>query len=310
MQDVKFENIITRTATPLQKENETFERKKNTKALLYTLGTLALLLLLMAFKTWEKPAPELPLKEDLVQVEIKVDDINLGNDLNGGEGKIQPLVKGDFSPPDAGRPEPKTTPANDSKEEPADPETNDKDNDDAAAVPKPTVRPTKPSTTITDKPISQKPIVNNTQVNNAPPAPKPKVGGPWKRPNGTGTGNGSDVDNGLKNQGNGRGIGDAGDPNGTPNGTGTRITNASLSNRSEIQRLTSQSGTNYRGKATLQLRVDENGRVTNVGSIVLSPANSESRAAKAYLRETVIPKMKFPAGADGRSGTYVFDFDF
>lgn len=304
MQDVKFENIVPRTKNLAKIQAQKFEREKNTKAFIYAVITFSLLFLLFFIKNWPPPIEnQPPPKEDLV--EVLIDDANLGNDINGALGDIQPLIKGDFAPPDAGNPTPTKNESSPDLEEPADPIINDKNNDDAPEVDKPPFRPKNPSNTI--KPATTPTPNPRVPVNNAPPAPpRPRATMGTPRTGGTGNGNGSDVDNGFRNQGNGRGTGDQGNPYGTPNGTGTRLSNANLRNSGEIERLTNQSGTNYKGKVTLTLRVDDNG---NVASIISNSPSPASREAKSFA-STIAYKMKFPSGADGRTARIVLDFDF
>ncbi len=301
MEDKKFAQMhtVTKSAFKILEAKEVTD--KNRKAAILTIVSASLIFLIsFTVKLPPTPIPDPPIVDKYVDVTID-DNINLGNDANGALGKIQPLMKGDFSPPqqvdyNVSKPLPQQY------EAPADPATNERQTEDVAEVPKPRVKPPVVGRVMTSN--------NNPPRQNAPihttPAPRPRAAMGTPRPGGTGQGNGADRDNGFKNQGNGNGNGDAGNPFGTPNGTGQRLSNANLKNNGEIERLTSQSGTNYKGKVTLKLRVDENGSVTSVLSASPSPYNSE---AKSFANQ-VAYKMKFPSGADGRNATIVLDFDY
>jgi hypothetical protein len=303
MKDVKFEDIKPRLPDDAKVQEEIFERKKNFRALIYAVSITVFLFLIFIFISWKTPEPILPIKEDLV--EISLDDINLGNDLNGGMGNIQPLVKGDFASSDVADRQQKQTEANNQSTDVSDPVTDDKDNQDAPDIYKPLFKPAHPSRNVNNTPPAQ----NNNSNTNTPTTPaKAKAGGPWKRPNGTGTGNGAETDNGFKNQGNGTGTGDRGNPFGTPNGTGTRLTNANLKNRGEVERLASQSGTNYKGTVTLKVRVDENGNASLISAAV-NPVTASSAAAKSFAKG-IVSNMRFPAGADGREAMIHLEFDY
>jgi outer membrane biosynthesis protein TonB len=297
MKDINFADIETKEKSNLKKVAEKEEVSKNQKAFTYmaiVAGTIFLIFFIIKL-----PAAKLETQikeENLIEIEIE-DPINLGNDANGALGDIQPLIKGDFAPPDA-TPESNPKPSAETEEPTPPPLTND-NNTDAVEVPKakknPPVSINKPprTTTTTSRPTP----------NTAPPRPRASMGTP--RPGGTDNGNGATTDR-FGTQGNGRGNGDQGNPFGTPNGTGQRLSNANLKNSGEITRLTEQSGTNFKGKVTLVLRVDDDGNVTGINSN--SPAPS-SKEAKTFA-SSIAYKMKFPAGADGRTATIVLDFDY
>ncbi len=302
MNDIPFSEIEKKaTSFNIKKIAEKEEVTKNQQAFSYMAIVASVIFFIFFMLKLPAAKLEAQVKEDTyVEVEIE-DPINLGNDANGALGDIQPLIKGDFAPPDA---TPETTPAPPTNEpvyEPTPtPVTNDRDND-AVEVPKPKKNPPVRINNPTPRTISTPKPTNPTP---APPKPRASMGTP--RPGGTGNGNGANVDNGISRQGNGNGTGDQGNPFGTPNGKGQRLSNVNLKNSGEIERLTNQSGTNYKGKVTLKLRVDENGSVTSILSNSPSPFNKE---AKAFAQTTAY-KMKFPTGADGRTATIVLDFDY
>ncbi|MBL7729269.1 MAG: hypothetical protein JNM68_16355 [Dinghuibacter sp.] len=292
-----------------KQQKEAFEKKKNTEAAAWTIGITTALLLLFFLVSWKTPEPELPIKEDLVYVDLG--ELNLGN-TDEGKGDIQPLIPGDFAAEQQQTAPVKSAPA--APEEAADPLTDDDNNDDAPEIVKQVQKPTTQSNRIADRQVS--PVKTNTPTSTTPPAepvrtpPKPKA--QMSLPGRTGTGgNNADDYNNSRSQGNGNRFGDQGDPNGSPTGTGTgprRLTNTHIRNWGEIARLTNQSGTNYRGRITLSLRVDENGAVTSITGISASPVSDGSAEAKSFAR-TVAYKIKYSPGADGRTATAVLNFN-
>ena len=298
MIDTKFDDINNSPINIAKQQAIQFERSKNSKALLYTIVIAAILFIIFITVSWQKPEPELPLKEDLVEIAISDDIVNLGNQMEG-KGDIQPLAKGDYAPldpaPVSTQPEPNTTP-------PDDPLVDDNNNEEPTTVNKPTVKP--PVTRVNPKPVANT-IATNPKPNPTPAPPQPK--GLFKKNNGTGTGgNNATTNNDSYSQGNTNGNGDKDEYNGSPTGSGSRITNANPTNRGEIERLAEQSGTNYKGKVKLVVRVDENGNVTQVLQNSPSPASKE---AKTFANQ-VAYKLKYTKGADGRNIQFTLDFDF
>jgi hypothetical protein len=306
MEDVKFDHIVTRVANNAKLKEAAFERQKNWKAFLYAAIISSVLFILFIMISWKTPTPELPLKEDLVEVvleNIDIEPINLGNSETGN-GDVQPLLKGEAAPLEESNTPPQ--PKSESTEEPADPVVDDNNNDDAPVVNKPVNRPKNPSRNLntTSPTINKNPVVNNTTVK-SPPSPKPK--GLFRSPNGTGNGGNSNETNNKDGFGkNENGI--QGDPNGVNGGRGKILTNANLKNRGQVESLTNQSGTNYKGKVILTLNVDENGNAS-LSSISTTNASTGSNDAKSFAR-SIVSTMKFPSGADNRTARIVLDFDY
>lgn len=288
-----------------KQQKQEFERQKNAKAMGYTAGISALLLLLFFFTSWKTPEPELPIKEDLVYVDLG--ELNLGN-KEEGMGDIQPLIPGDFAPEQQQTAPVKSAPA--APEEAADPLMDDDDNEDAPEIVRQNQRSNSPSRTIADRQVSNT-RTNNPPTNNPPAEPTPAPPRPraqMTRPNATGPGgNNADDYNNSRSQGNGDRFGDQGDPNGSPTGTGTgprKLTNSHIVNKG----IMNQEGTSFKGTVTLNLRVDENGTVTGVASVSASPASDASAEAKSFARG-IANKIKFSPGAADRTATVKLNFN-
>lgn len=289
-----------------KQQQQEFERQKNAKAMGYTAGVTALLLLLFFFTSWKTPEPELPIKEDLVYVDLG--ELNLGN-KDEGMGDIQPLIPGDFAPEQQETAPVKSAPA--APEEAADPLTDDDNNDDAPEIVKQNQRTNSPSRNIADRQVTSQ-RTNNPPTNNPPAEPTPAPPRPraqMTRPNASGTGgNNADDYNNSRSQGNGNRFGDQGDPNGSPNGNGSgprKLTNTHIVNKGILK----QEGTSFKGTVTLNLRVDENGTVTGVNSATASPASDASAEAKSFARG-IANKIRFQPGAADRTATVVISFNF
>jgi hypothetical protein len=244
-------------------------------------------------------------------VEVDLGEIDLGNS-EFGKGDIQPLVPGDFAPPKSNTEKaeaPEADPA--PPEEPADPETDDNQDDNAPTINKPVVKPPKPSPRVPDRPATPvttpRPVTNPSPapVTNPTPAPR-RPTAVFTRPGGTGTGgNNADTYNNSRGQGTG-GTGDQGSPDGRPGGTGTgpRLGYTNLTNKAAIRQMT-ENGTSFKGKVYLKLEVDENGNVSKVLSNTPSPFDREAKDFAA----TIARKMKFNAGADGRTAEITLNFN-
>ncbi len=307
MQDVKFDNIITRPIDNAKLKEAAFERQKNWKAFLYAAIIASVLFITFITISWKTPTPELPLKEDLVEVileNIDLEPINLGNETTG-KGDVQPLLKGEPAPLEENNTK-SNEPESKSTVEPPDPIVDDNNNDNAPVVNKPINSPKNPTRNVTTTTTEKKPIVNNNPTPKPAPTPQPK--GLFRRKDGTGPGGNNSKENNNKDGFGKDGTGIQGDPNGVNGGKGTKLTNANLKNRGQIENLTNQSGTNYKGKVILSLNVDENGNAS-LSSISTTNASTGSNDAKQFAR-SIISTMKFPAGADNRTARIVLDFDY
>lgn len=176
-----------------------FEAEKNRKAFAYTVGICALLLLLAIFVSWKLPQPPVPVVQDMIE-------INLGNEVEGS-GTVQPLVKGEKSPPQQEVAQQRQSVSAPVPDKAIIPDENEEK--DAAPVDKPEkVKPV-------PKPVPAPVVV-------APKPQKPKIAG-YNGPT-NGKGNGANEDNGYRYQGNNpNGRGDAGNPNGKPDSYGNNI---------------------------------------------------------------------------------------
>ncbi|HYF30123.1 MAG TPA: hypothetical protein VD993_03290 [Chitinophagaceae bacterium] len=285
---------------------EQFESQKNMKAGGYTVGIIALLLVVFLFIKWTlPPLPSVPLDEGI--------EVNLGNS-DMGLGEDQPFLPGQPSPQDqqAYTPPKQAVAEN---EDVKDVETDDKDAD-APEIKKPPVP--KPNA----KKIPEKDVVKNTPktttqpvTNPTPPAPKPKA--VFKGVNGTGTG-GNDADNYKKggNQGIAGGTGDQGKPGGDPDsknytGAGGRGNSGvsisrGLQGRKWVKLPSFQDEFNENAKVAVDITVDGAG---NVVSAVYQPRGSTT--AEASMKAIAIRKamqIKFNTTGAESNGTIVFNF--
>jgi hypothetical protein len=303
--DIKFSEIKTKVKSTTQLDEERFETGKNRKALIYclaTAGAITLISLLVSFKTPIPDPPPPPPMEDIVEIEI-AEEINFGNDVNGGMGKLQPLHKEAPAPP----PPSNNNESKSSNEDPPSRTITDDNDDKAPSVVKPPYQtpPTrKPSTTSSNN----EPRTNNTNVPSTP-RPRTTMG---TRPGSTGPGgNNADRNNGLNSQGNGTGIGDAGNPDGSLTGNGKIILkNADLKNNGTIQSLLNSSGTNYNGTIHIEINVNADGNYAGLRSINVSPDSKEGKAAKSFVINNVLSKLKFNAGSGTRKASLDLQFRY
>ncbi len=268
---------------------EIFEKEKNRKAALYTLGICTFILLMFFLISWKVVPPSEPVVQDLMEV-------NLGNDADGF-GEEQPLVKGERGPaepvvaPSQPVPQTQTVESNVIPDENADV--------DAAPVVKPEKKTT-PVKKPTEPAPTAPPVVK--------PAAKPKLvyDGPGK-----GTGNNATDDNGYRYQGNTKGgTGDNGSPNGnkdsygnTPGGKvgGPKVIRG---NRTVVKYY---SFTADLAKATIYalINVSPSGKGTFVK--IVKPSTSFSggyaSAIQGYLNN-----MEFNKGTEESSVTVQFNF--
>ena len=282
-----------------------FESKKNVKAGSYTVGVVALLLVVFLFIKWTlPPLPQMPIDEGI--------EVNLGNS-DAGFGADQPLSPGHpaqqeqqaYVPPKQSVAE---------NQDVKDVETDDKDAD-APEVKRPPVA--KPDA----KKIPEKDVVKNTPktttqpVTNPTPAP-PKPKATMKSVSGTGTG-GNDADTYKKgsNEGIAGGTGDQGRPGGDPDSknytgggrgnSGVAITRG-LQGRKFVKLPSFQDEFNENAKVAVDITVDGAG---NVVSAVYQPRGSTT--ADAGYKAIAIRKAlqcKLNVTGNESSGTIVFNF--
>lgn len=279
-----------------------FEKQKNIKAGSYTIIILAIIVTLMLIISWKTVPMEEPLLDEGIEV-------NLGNS-DFGLGDIPPMVPGDPAP-EAGEPiasAPKSAP-------PApEPITTEDDSNDPEAV----VLPRKQAIT-TNKP---KPVTNQSTPTNkpkpeppAPAPPKPKATmGNYTGGNGTG-GNSQDGFNNVRNQGVAGGQGDQGKANGninsdnyTGNG-GSGKSGISIKSGLKGRRITTfpsfEDDFNENAKIAMNLRVDENGRVTSAEYTASGSTSSNGKLKEIAKRKAM--QLKFNPGEED-IGTVIFEF--
>jgi outer membrane biosynthesis protein TonB len=192
-----------------------FDNERHRKAFIYTGIICSVLLAAFFLISWKTKPPSPPIVQEQME-------INLGNNEEGF-GEVQPLVKGEPSPPEESTPPPPTASA-----EPAaatEPEVDDNitpDNNapaEAAPVSKPVVKPSPVVINRPKEPVT-KPVIKPTIPTVAKPTtmPTPKPAKPKIiMPGATGKtgGNNANQDNGYNQQGtNKNGNGDKGVPTG------------------------------------------------------------------------------------------------
>lgn len=283
--------------------NHSFEQEKNRKAGAFTLLTLAAIATLLLIISWKtSPLPE-PLLDEGIEVNLGNSDFGLGDE--------PPMVPGDPAPEVGERvaATPKTSP-------PApEPITSEDESNDPNAV----VLPRKPAVTTTKPKPATNQTVNTPKPSPEPPAPappKPKATmGSYSGGQGTG-GNSQDAFNNVRNQGVAGSQGDQGKPNGNINsdnydgngGTGKSgvAISKGLSGRRIIVLPSFEDDFNENAKIAMNLRVDENGKVTSAEYTASGSTSSNGKLKEIARRKAM--QLKFNAG-DGESiGTVVFNF--
>lgn len=282
---------------------DTFEIRKNTKALTYTAIICAVILGIAILYTWPLQMPPVPVAQDLIEV-------NLGNEQEG-LGDVQPLVKGDPAPDvPPQRSVEKSAPTHN---EPAkDIQADENDDKEAAPVikhPKPNKEAkdvAKETVTKPTKKINPAPVVN---PNPAPPKPKIPL---YKGGNGTG-GNGAAQDNGYRNQGYKPGNGDNGSPTGKPDSYGNSPGGRSgvsvvkgLAGRRPIHFPSMEDEFNENARVYVDIKVAASGVVTGA-SIARGTTTSNSSLRSIAIQKA--KQLKFPPSQnDEESGTILFNF--
>ena len=276
-----------------------FERNKNVKASLYTIGVVGALFLLVILVSWTIPVPPPPPVDTGVEV-------NLGNS-DQGFGDMPPQIPGEpaeqqqtnFNPPPLQAAQAETNP------EVA--ENNEADAPVIHTSPKPEKKKEVAPVNNENKKVTVKTATNPTPT---PPKPKAVYAGGKSTSN---SGNNADSYNKSTNQGIAGGNGDQGKPNGNPNsdsytgngGTGSAGINitSGLQGRHIASAARFQDAYKYGGKVSVDITVDENGTVTSARVKPGSPfADLNSIAVKrAY-------QLKFNKGSVPQSGTITIVF--
>lgn len=276
-----------------------FEQKKNTKAIAWTVGVHALLLLLFILCKYDLPVSAAPVESGI--------EVNLGTSDNGF-GTDQPENMDDPAAANATKATnaAATASANDK-------EITTTDDKDAPEVninrPKPNTKPTPQQTTNLANKKGTVPASSNIPAKAAPQSPKYVYAG------GTGKGgNGAQHNTPGGNEGIGTGNGDMGVPSGTPgaanytgtpgNGGGSSM-RVSISGRSLVSRPDPKAEFKEGGQVVIHVTVNRDGVVTE--SRVVSAANATIRALA--LRKLQSVKFNKSASAPAEQfGDITFDF--
>lgn len=292
-----------------------FEQKKNTKALVYTLLVCTGLVILFFMVSWKPPiAPQTKEEEGM--------EVNLGNSETGA-GDIQPLLPGEQSSTqeEITTPDPNSSPETSVEKEI---ETNDADKEAPPAIVKKTIE--KPKVKAEIKPIpsnNSKPVLKiEPKPIETPPVPKPKILFKGQGNSGSGQGNNSDSYQASSGQGIAGGKGDQGKPNGNPNsdsytgnggngnGTGAGVSiSRGLQGRKINKYPSFEDDFNENAKIAVDIKVDVQGNVVGVS---FQPKGSTT--TNANMKSIALAKarqLKFNTnGGDEEEqiGTVIFNF--
>ena len=275
-----------------------FERQKNIKAAAITLGIAgALLFIFILIKSPEPDVAPAPVQEFL--------EVNLGSgDL--GSGKDQPLLPGEPAPTQQETytpPQPVKADAEDVK----DVETDDRADNDAPVVKRPTVA--KPNATrINDdnKTVKQATNTNPQPVTQAPPKPRAVLG---RTTGGNGNGgNGADTYKPGSGEGIAGGPGDQGRPGGDPNGRNYTGTPKNFGMKVfNIPNQSFEDDFNQNAKIAVEVVVDDAGKVTSASVTARGSTGTATQSMKnTALR--LARQLKFGSSEGGQKGVVVFDF--
>lgn len=275
-----------------------FERQKNIKATAITLGIGGALLLLFILVKWPLPTIDPPPTQEFLEVNLGSGDL--------GSGKDQPLLPGEPAPTQQETytpPQPVKAVAEDVK----DVETDDRNDNDAPAIRKPTVA--KPNASrINDDNKIVKTATNTTPqpVTQAPPKPRAVLG---RTTGGNGNGgNGADTYKPGTGEGIAGGPGDQGRPGGDPNGR--NYTGSPRNFGMKVFNIPNQSfedDFNQNAKIAVEVVVNDAGKVT-AASIT---ARGSTGTATQSMKNTALRlarELKFASSEGGQKGVVVFDF--
>jgi hypothetical protein len=285
---------------------DSFETRKNTRATMFTLGVVGLLLLVFFLVKMDFPSFEIPIADNTVEVNLNIPDeiapIVAGGGGGGGGNTVQATgPKGTaYSPPQPGQKE------------------DVKDVEDSREKESPAIlKPDNPKPTAT-KINSNKSVVKTEPkpVVETPTPPRPKavlgktLGGSnsgggvadnYDRSGGKGNGNGVGLDNGNGgNQGGGSGGGKGpGQGFGTgPKNFGTKT--LSVSNQSFEDEF------NENAKVAMDIVADERGHVL---SATFQPRGSTTSNRKLIdIAERRAFELKLGTSYAGQKGTVIFNF--
>lgn len=278
----------------------TFERTKNTKALLWTVGIHVLLLITFLLLKYTLPAQPVVAEDGM--------EVNLGTSENG-YGNDQPELPDD---PAAVAASASSASSSDNSSE-KDIQTSDDADAPSVTMPKPS--PTRrPNPQPVTRPVAAR---NNTRTNtnSTTPANTPPQSPRYVYPGSTGKGGNSAQNNRPGgNEGIGQGDGDMGVPGGTPgasnysgvpgSGGGTAIT-SSISGRSIVSRPDPKAEFREGGRVVIRVTVNREGSITD--SRVMSAANTTIRALALKKLQGVRFNKSTAAPAE-QFGNITFEF--
>jgi hypothetical protein len=280
------------------------EQQKNLKAGAYTAGICVLLALMLVFVSWKLPeiaAPDPPLDQQGIEVNLGTDETGFGTD--------QPLLPGDPAPQTVSAP-PQTTSddaaADNTEDDPSSDVPVTKTEKPKTVIKKP-VEDVKKSVTVT------KPVTNPTP---APPKPKAVFNGKTA-PNSNGNGgNGADSYYKGSNQGIAGGKGDQGKPGGNPNsdsytGNGKGNGGIRISSGLDGRRISSipsfEDEFNENAKVAVDVVVSASGAVVSATVSTRGTTTTNNNIRQIALRKA--RQLKFNSATDDEQrGTLIFDF--
>lgn len=278
----------------------TFERTKNTKALLWTVGIHVLLLITFLLLKYTLPAQPVVAEDGM--------EVNLGTSENG-YGNDQPELPDD---PAAVAASASSASSSDNSSE-KDIQTSDDADAPSVAMPKPSPA-RRPNPQPVTRPVAAR---NNARANtnSTIPANTPPQSPRYVYPGSTGKGGNSAQNNRPGgNEGIGQGDGDMGVPGGTPgasnysgvpgSGGGTAIT-SSISGRSIVSRPDPKAEFREGGRVVIRVTVNREGSITD--SRVVSAANATIRALALKKLQGVRFNKSTAAPAE-QFGNITFEF--
>jgi hypothetical protein len=275
-----------------------FERQKNLKASLMTLGIAGLLVLMAILIKWPLPSLPQPQTEEFIEVNLGSGDEGFGSDQPKLPGQPAQAQKTAYTPP-----QPVHAVADNAK----DVETDDRETNDAPAITKPVV--SKPNASRINE---NNKVVKTTQSNpqpvvvNTPPRPKAVLG---RTTGGNGNGgNGADSYQPGGNEGIAGGNGDQGRPGGNPNSGnysgapknfGVRVLN--------IPGQSFEDDFNENAKVAMDIVTDGSGKVITA---TYQPRGSTSNSRKLIdiARRRAFELKNIGSGDGPQKGTVIFNF--
>jgi hypothetical protein len=283
-------NYITMTAD--------FERQKNIKASAITFGTAGLLLLIIVLIKFPVEADEtvFPPVEELMEVNLGAGDV--------GSGKDQPLLPGEPAPAQQVAYTPPST-VQSTVDNAKDVETDDRSDNDAPVVRKPTVASRTAAKIDNDNKVVKTTPTPAPVVAPAPPQPKATMG---RTTGGNGNGgNGADTYKPGTGEGIAGGTGDQGRPGGDPNGR--TYTGTPKNFGVKVLNLPAQSFEdefNENAKVAMDVVANDAGKVTSATYQPRGSTTSNRQMIDIAKRRAF--ELKLGSSDGGQKGTVIFNF--